>query len=48
MRMNIHKFNSKPKTTQPKTIYWRPLRRGKISGYKSRFDYLGNFWSRRH
>ena len=24
--MNIHKFNTKTKTTQPKTIYWRPLR----------------------
>ena len=23
--MNIHKFNTKPKTTQHKTIHWRPL-----------------------
>ena len=23
--MNIHKFNVKPKTIQPKTIHWRPL-----------------------
>ena len=22
--MNIHKFNTKPKTTSPKTIQWRP------------------------
>ena len=22
--MNIHKFNTKPKTTPPKTIHWRP------------------------
>ena len=26
MRMNIHKFNTKPKTISPKTIHWRPLR----------------------
>ena len=32
--MNIHKFNVKPKTIPPK---------GKISGPKSKFDYLGNF-----
>ena len=24
--MNIHKFNTKPKTNLPKTIHWRPLR----------------------
>ena len=24
--MNIHKFNTKPKTISPKTIHWRPLR----------------------
>ena len=24
--MNIYKFNAKPKTISPKTIYWRPLR----------------------
>ena len=23
--MNIHTFNTKPKTTSPKTIQWRPL-----------------------
>ena len=39
--MNIHKFNTKPKTTQPKTIHCRL--KGKVSGYKSKFDYLGNF-----
>ena len=26
MRMNIHKFNTKPKTIPPKTIQWCPLR----------------------
>ena len=25
MRMSIHKFNVKPKTTSPKKIHWRPL-----------------------
>ena len=25
MRMNIHKFNAKPKTISPKRIHWRPL-----------------------
>ena len=25
--MNIHKFNTKPKTISPKTIHWRPLLR---------------------
>ena len=39
--MHIHKFNTKPKTTPPKTIHWQPLR-GKISSSKNRFDYLGN------
>ena len=24
--MNIHKFNTKPKTISPKTIHWHPLR----------------------
>ena len=24
--MNIHKFNTKPKTNLPKTIHWHPLR----------------------
>ena len=23
--MNIHKFNTKPKTTQPKKVNWSPL-----------------------
>ena len=23
--MNIHKFNTKPKTILPKTIHWQPL-----------------------
>ena len=32
--MNIHKFNTKPKTTQPKTIYWRPLREVKYPAIK--------------
>ena len=39
--MNIHKFNTKPKTILPKTIQWLPL--GKISSSKSKFDDLGNF-----
>ena len=34
--MNIRKFN-----TKPKTIHWRPLQVGKISGSKSKFHYLG-------
>ena len=32
--MNIHKFNTKPKTTQPKTIHWRPLREVKYRAIK--------------
>ena len=32
--MNIHKFNTKPKTTQSKTIYWRPLREVKYPAIK--------------
>ena len=32
--MNIHKFNTKPKTTQPKTIYWRPLQEVKYPAIK--------------
>ena len=32
--MNIHKFKTKPKTTQPKTIYWRPLREVKYPAIK--------------
>ena len=32
--MNIHKFNTKPKTSQPKTIYWRPLREVKYPTIK--------------
>ena len=32
--MNIHKFNTKSKTTQPKTIHWRPLREIKYPAIK--------------
>ena len=32
--MNIHKLNAKPKTTQPKTIQWRPLREVKYPARK--------------
>ena len=32
--MNIHKFNTKPKTIPPKTIYWRPLREVKDPALK--------------
>ena len=34
MKMNIHKFNVKPKTTLPKTIQWRPLREVKYPALK--------------
>ena len=34
MRMHIHKFNTKPKTTPPKTIHWRPLREVKYPAVK--------------
>ena len=40
--MNIHKFNTKPKTNLPKTIHWRPLRELKYPP-KNKFNYLGNF-----
>ena len=32
--MNIHKFNTKPKTTPPKTIHWRTLREVKYPALK--------------
>ena len=32
--MNIHKFNTKPKTTPPKTIHWRLLREVKYPAIK--------------
>ena len=32
--MNIHKFNTKPITTQPKTIHWRPQREVKYPAIK--------------
>ena len=32
--MNIHKFNTKPKTVPPKTIHWRPLREVKYPALK--------------
>ena len=32
--MNIHKFNTKPKTIPPKTIHWRPLREVKYPALK--------------
>ena len=32
--MNIHKFNTKPKTTKPKTIHWRLLRKVKYPSRK--------------
>ena len=34
MRMNIHKFNVKPKTIPSKTINWRPLREVKYPARK--------------
>ena len=33
-RMNIHKFNAKPKTIPPKTIQWCPLREVKYPARK--------------
>ena len=32
--MNIHKFNTKPKTTPHKTIQWQPLREVKYPAIK--------------
>ena len=32
--MNIHKFNTKPKTISPETIHWRPLREVKDPAIK--------------
>ena len=32
--MNIHKFNTKPKTIPPKKIHWRPLREVKYPAIK--------------
>ena len=32
--MNIHKFNTKPKTNPPKTIHWHPLREVKYLALK--------------
>ena len=32
--MNIHKFNTKPKTISSKTIHWRPLREVKYPALK--------------
>ena len=32
--MNIHKFNTKPKNTPPKTIHWQPLREVKYPALK--------------
>ena len=32
--MNIHKFNTKPKTTSLKTIHWQPLREVKYPALK--------------
>ena len=32
--MNIHKFNTKPKTIPPKTIHWRPPREVKYPAIK--------------
>ena len=32
--MNIHKFNTKPKTIPPKTIKWQPLREVKYPARK--------------
>ena len=42
--MNIHKFNVKPKTIpSKKNDSLATITRGKISGSKSKFDYLENF-----
>ena len=32
--MNIHKFNTKPKTIPPKTIHWRQLQEVKYPALK--------------
>ena len=32
--MNIHKFNTKPKTIPPKTIHWSPVREVKYPAKK--------------
>ena len=32
--MNIHKFNTKPKTIPPTTIHWNPLREVKYPAIK--------------
>ena len=32
--MNIHKFNTKPKTIPPKTFHWRPLKKVKYPALK--------------
>ena len=32
--MNMHKFNTKPKTVPPKTIHWQPLREVKYPSLK--------------
>ena len=32
--MNIHKFNTKPKTIRSKTIHWNPLREVKYPALK--------------
>ena len=32
--MNIHEFNTKPKTIPPKTIHWHPLREVKYPALK--------------
>ena len=32
--MNIHKFNTKPKTSQSKTIHWHPKREVKYPAIK--------------
>ena len=32
--MNIHKFNTKPKTIRPKTIHWRPQQEVKYPALK--------------
>ena len=32
--MNIHKFNTKPKTIPPKTFHWRPLQEVKYPALK--------------
>ena len=45
--MNIHKFNTKPKTVPPKTIQWL-LKEAKYPALKVNSTTWENFYSRRN